>query len=144
LTLAEPGGGSSGILVGRPLLKRDPVLPEKALLHQVTTRSEGTATVEIQLEAPEGARRVQVVGDFSFWEPMEMERDGARWSLRLEIPYGVHHYGFLVDEEWFLPEDAPDGVPDEWGRRNATMVIEGSIPAPHESTSIGAEGEVGK
>ena len=52
-------------------------------------------------------------------------RDGDEWVGRLTIEPGTHHFGFLADGEWFLPEDTPDTVPDEWGRTNATIVIEG-------------------
>jgi hypothetical protein len=53
-----------------------------------------------------------------------MSSDGTLWSVQVEIPNGVHHFGFLADGDWFLPDDAPDSVPDEWGRKNATIVIE--------------------
>ena len=43
----------------------------------------------------------------------------------LEIGNGTHDFGFLVDDEWFVPDDAPDVVPDEWGHQSATLVIEG-------------------
>ena len=36
---------------------------------------------------------------------------------------GVHHYGFRVDGEWYVPEGHSGNVPDEWGRMNATLVV---------------------
>ena len=36
---------------------------------------------------------------------------------------GFHHFGFLVDGEWWIPEGVQGAVPDEWGRVNATMVV---------------------
>jgi hypothetical protein len=42
------------------------------------------------------------------------------------VPAGAHHYGFLADGEWYLPADEPSAVQDEWGRKNAILVIEGS------------------
>ena len=80
--------------------------------------------MEIQLEAPKGTERIEVIGDFTFWDPVPMNSDGTLWSVQIEIPYGIHHFGFLADGDWFVPEDAPDSVPDEWGRMNATIVIE--------------------
>ena len=124
LTLAEPGGGSGGILVGHRLVGRDPLPPPKPPLHQVLERSDDTAVVEIQLDAPKGTLRVELIGDFTFWDPVAMNHDGALWSVEIEIPYGIHHFGFLTDGDWYVPEDAPDSVPDEWGRMNATIVIE--------------------
>ncbi len=55
-----------------------------------------------------------------------MRREGNRWIAELSVPIGTHHYGFMVDDEWYVPDDAPDVVPDEWGRRSATLVIEGA------------------
>jgi hypothetical protein len=144
LTLAEPGGGSGGILVGRRLIGRDPLPPAKPPLHRVLERSDGAARVEIHVDAPRGAERVELMGDFTFWEPVSMNSDGTRWSVRLEVPEGTHHFGFLVDDEWFLPDDAPDAVPDEWGRKNATFVIEGRHPVSSMKYPEGTEGAVGK
>jgi hypothetical protein len=125
LTLAEPGGGSGGILVGRRLFGRDPLSPAKAPLYRVLEQTGRAATVEIHVDAPGGTGQMELMGDFTFWEPVPMEHDGSRWSIQLAVPIGIHHFGFLADGEWYLPEDTPDAVPDDWGRRNATMVIEG-------------------
>jgi hypothetical protein len=124
LTLAEPGGGTGGVLVGRRLVGRDALPAPRPPLHRVLDRSLQGAAVEIYVEAPPGTGRMEVMGDFTFWEPVPMERDGSNWAVRLEIPPGTHHFGFLADGEWFLPADAPDAVSDDWGRKNATMVIE--------------------
>ena len=124
LTLAEPGGGSGGILLGRRIVGRDPLPPPRPPLHRVLEHSDDAAIVEIHVEAPRGTRQVELIGDFTLWEPVPMEGEGARWSVQLEILDGIHHFGFLVDGDWFLPEDAPDAISDEWGRKNATIVIE--------------------
>jgi hypothetical protein len=125
LTLAEPGGGSGGILLGRRVLGRDPLPPARPPLHEVVEQEGSLARVRIHVRPPRGSGTVQVLGDFTLWEPVGMEKEGTAWIVELEIPAGTHHFGFLVDGSWFLPEDAPDAVPDEWGRRNATLVIEG-------------------
>ncbi len=65
------------------------------------------------------------MGDFTLWEPLAMSGAGTEWTVETELAEGTYHYGFLVDGVWYLPDDAPDAVPDEWGRRSATLVIEG-------------------
>jgi len=125
LTLAEPGGGSAGILLGRRIAGNGPIPSPDPPLHEVLALSGGTARVRIDVEAPPGTERLEVMGDFTLWEPIRMSRNGSIWSVELAIPEGIHHFGFLADGDWYLPEDAPDTVPDEWGRRNATMIIEG-------------------
>ncbi len=145
LTLTEPGGGSGGILVGRRLMGKDPLPPPKPPLHRVVEKSVGGAVVEIRAEAPEGTQQLAVMGDFTLWEPVAMTRDGARWSVQMEIPSGTHHFGFLADGDWYLPEDAPDAVPDDWGRKNATIVIEeGQDPAPPANGPRSGEGAAGR
>lgn len=124
LTLAEPGGGAGGILLGRRLLGRDPLPAAGSPLHEVLGQNGDRARVRIRVQPPRETREVHLLGDFTLWEPVTMDRDGKEWVVELEIQEGTHHFGFLADGEWFVPEDAPDAVPDEWGRRNATLVIE--------------------
>ncbi len=124
LTLAEPGGGSGGILLGRRLLGSDPLPRARPPLHRVVEQGGEEAIVEVRVAGPGGARQMELTGDFTFWEPVAMAREGELWTVRVEVPYGTHHFGFLADGDWYLPDEAPDAVPDEWGRKNATMVIE--------------------
>ena len=52
-----------------------------------------------------------------------MTRRGQRWEVEMEVEAGAHHYGYLVDGEWYVPEDDRSLVPDEWGRMTALLVI---------------------
>jgi 1,4-alpha-glucan branching enzyme len=79
----------------------------------------------MSIEAPAGAGTVELLGDFTLWEPVPMRRRNGRWEIELEVGPGTHHYGFLVDDEWHVPDDTRDVVPDEWGRLSAILVIEG-------------------
>ena len=126
LLLAEPGRSAGGVLLGRRILGRDPLAPSPAApLHHVVGTSVEGARIRLSVKAPEGAAAVAVLGDFTLWEPVAMEAEDGRWTLEMDVPAGTHHFGFLVDGNWYLPDDAPDAVPDEWGRRSATLVIEG-------------------
>jgi len=124
LTLAEPGGGSGGILIGRRILGGEPLYRVNPPLHEVLENGGTLARVRIHVEAPRGTEAVQLLGDFTLWEPVGMTQDGKKWVVEVEIPEGTHHFGFLADGAWYVPDDAPDAVSDEWGRRNATLVIE--------------------
>jgi len=125
LTLAEPGGGSGGVLLGRSLYRKELDLEGARVPYEVVTDGIGAARVRIGVDAPDGAREVSVLGDFTLWDAVPMQRDGDRWIAEVDVPYGTHHYGFLVDDEWYVPEDTQDVVPDEWGRLSAILVIEG-------------------
>ena len=126
LTLAQPGSGSGGMLVGRTLLSTAEGPLASSAPYEIIEYGETTSRVRIRLEVPEGATTVLLLGDFTFWDPLPMRRTGDSWIAELDVGVGTHHFGFLVDDEWYLPDDAPDVVPDEWGRMSATLVIEGA------------------
>ncbi len=86
--------------------------------------TQGGRVVSFAIRAPE-ADSVALTGDFSGWEPMAMESRGdGWWRLDRVLPPGLHHFGFLVDGNWAIPEDAPGVVEDGWGRRNASIVVD--------------------
>ena len=124
LLLAEPGRGAEGVLLGRRILGADAEPRSRGALYRVVEEDGAGARVRFRVEVPTDAHGVQVLGDFTLWEPVAMTADGSRWTVELEVPIGTHHFGFLVDGSWYLPDDAPDAVPDEWGRRSATLVVE--------------------
>ncbi len=129
LTLAQPGSGGGGFLVGRsmfPVSAGDPADDFSTAPYQIVEYGEARSRVLLRVTPPAGTTSMVVVGDFNLWEAAEMQQqsDGS-WTIEIDVPAGTHHFGYLADEEWFIPDDAPDVVPDEWGRLNATLVIEG-------------------
>lgn len=140
LTLSEPGGGSGGLLVGWRVLGTDALPAPHPPLHQILDRVGDVARVRFHVQAPAGASRVELMGDFTLWEPVAMRREGNQWIVDLEVPDGTFHFGFLVDGAWFLPDDAPDTVSDEWGRKNSTIVIENGRPTLQPSAGEAMEG----
>lgn len=126
LTLTEAASGSAGILFGINVFssERDADVTPDAL-PVVLSRSTTGARVRVSIAVPPGAHAVDLAGDFTLWEPVAMRRSGGRWTVDVDVPVGTHHYGFLVDDEWYLPDDLHDVVPDEWGRESAILVIEG-------------------
>lgn len=126
LTLAQPGSGGGGVLISRSLYTTLESGSGGRPMTEVLEYGASSSRVRMTLAAPESATRVQLLGDFTLWDPVEMARDGDTWEVELDIPVGTHHFGYLVDGEWYVPDDAPDVVPDEWGRSTATLVIEGA------------------
>ena len=126
LTLAEPGSGGGGILLGRNLYSSaDAITGGGNGPYEVLARDAGRARVRVTVEVPRDATSVQLLGDFTLWDPAPMRRVGNQWVLEVDVVEGTHHYGFLVNDEWYLPGDTKDVVPDEWGRESAILVIEG-------------------
>lgn len=126
LTLAEPGSTSGGLLVGRSLYTRAVGPAPGAQPWRIVSATPTVAIVHVSIEAPPTARAVSLLGDFTLWETVPMRRHDGRWEVELAVPAGTHHYGFLVDDEWYVPDDTRDVVPDEWGRLSAILVIEGA------------------
>jgi hypothetical protein len=126
LLLAEPGRGAGGMLVGRRILGSSSAHLHVPL-YEVEERRAADAHVHFAVQAPAGARSVELLGDFTLWKPVPMTSRGGSWTAEVDVPAGTYHFGFLVDGAWYLPADAADAVPDEWGRKSATVVIEGEV-----------------
>lgn len=78
--------------------------------------------IEFSVSAAE-ADSVAITGDFTDWRPVAMHRGDDRWTVEMRVAPGTYHFGFLVDGRWYVPQDAPGRVSDEWGRENATLVV---------------------
>lgn len=118
LVRSQPGG-QGGLVIGRRLVRFGPGGPTPVVALRPTS---GGAAARFRLE-DKAARRVEILGDFSDWEPQAMVQDGGAWVLEIPLTAGTYHFGFLVDGEWFVPEDAPGRVSDDWGQMNATIVV---------------------
>ena len=118
LTLVEPGK-QTGLMVGVRVVSFGG--KRVGAVHEVV-REGRPARVRVHVTLP-SAGSVELLGDFSDWRSVPLQRDGLIWSAEIEVDPGTYHFGFLVDGEWWLPEDLQGTVPDEWGRRNATMIV---------------------
>ncbi len=71
-----------------------------------------------------GAQSVEVVGDWTDWQPVPMRRarDG-RWTLDLTLPPGVHRFNLIVDgERWIVPDGVPS-VDDGFGGETGLLIV---------------------
>ncbi len=118
LVQSEPGG-QGGLVIGRRLVRFDPGGATPVVVLRSTS---GGAAAQFRVE-DRAAQRIEVLGDFSGWEPQAMVQDGSDWVLEIPLTAGTYHFGFLVDGEWFVPEGAPGRVSDDWGQMNATIVV---------------------
>lgn len=119
--LGSPPGVNGGALVSwSPRLGPAPPAP----VYEVAG-----GYVVFRLRRPE-AGQVSVVGDFSDWRPVPMVRKGDVWEVRMPVEPGLHHFAFRVNGDWYVPQDAPGQVDDEFGRRDATLIVPGSGDGP--------------
>lgn len=66
---------------------------------------------------------VQVAGDFSEWQPLSMERDGAFWVARVRLPPGKYRVAVAVNQgQWRAPRNLAR-VRDDYGGEAGLVVI---------------------
>lgn len=100
--------------------RRDAGLP-------VGTTVETANAVRFDLQLPNDAKEVALVGDFNGWDenatPMLRRGEDGTWSARVSLPPGRHVYAFVIDgQQWLVDPLAPQ-VPDEgYGPANALIV----------------------
>ncbi len=77
----------------------------------------------LRVQAPTAAR-VEIMGDFTHWEPVALDRDAnGRWSVRFAVAPGIHRMNVRVDGG---PWGVPPGVPvlhDEFSGAVGMLVI---------------------
>lgn len=118
------------------------VVPDPAAGLPVRVVDPRRGRVAFRLEG-EDAERVVVAGDFSGWSEVPLERRDGTWFVELILDPGLYHYGFLVDGEWYVPEDAPGRTEDEWGRPTAVFLVPevtGDAPRGRERVTSGDPG----
>lgn len=73
------------------------------------------------------ARDVQLVGDFSDWEPLEnsmiQEKGKPMWTGVISLKAGTYQYKFIVDGEWTVDPSNPEVVTTPMGVRNSAVNV---------------------
>ncbi|MBA3672667.1 MAG: hypothetical protein H0W68_11700 [Gemmatimonadaceae bacterium] len=86
----------------------------------VTAPGDGAAVLHIRAD---GARRVQMMGDFSDWQPVEMAYVAGSFRRELRAAPGTHHVMVRVDDgEWRPPSNTPS-VADDFGGHAGLLVV---------------------
>jgi chromosome partitioning protein len=73
------------------------------------------------------ARDVQLVGDFSDWEPLEnsmiQEQGKPMWNGIISLKAGTYQYKFIVDGKWKVDPSNPEVVTTSLGARNSAVNV---------------------
>lgn len=104
-SLLAPGGRFLRMSLRASLGRRAPA-PSARLAAPVGFRSERLAAGIVEFSLPAGkARRVELMGDFTDWAPVDLERDrGGRWRIRLPAEPGLHRVNVRYDGgPWLVP-----------------------------------------
>jgi hypothetical protein len=112
---------SIGVRFGEPA--RDAVRAGRARATvRVETDGEGDRRM-LRVRAP-GAHRVEVMGDFTGWEPLELAPSGELFSAEVAISAGTHRLVVRIDGgDWAAAANTPT-VDDDFGGRVGLLVIE--------------------
>ncbi|MEO7083977.1 MAG: glycogen-binding domain-containing protein [Gemmatimonadaceae bacterium] len=82
---------------------------------RVTVIALGNGRGRIEIRGVDGAR-LEVMGDFTSWQPVELERDGGVWRLAREMSAGLHRIAIRIDGgEWLAPANLPRANDDLGG-----------------------------
>lgn len=104
------GLAAAGILVGIA-----------ATLWWTGRTSNGFVTVKFTLNAPR-AERVAIVGDFTDWRPVGLERSGDTWEVSLQVPRpGRYQYSFVLNGRMLVIDPKRDEV--EQDRRGTCFSV---------------------
>lgn len=79
---------------------------------------------EIRIRAP-GASAVEIAGDFTYWEPVQMRNAGNGWWVAsLKLPAGIYHMNVRADNgSWSVPAGMTV-IQDEFAGSVGILVIE--------------------
>ncbi len=79
--------------------------------------------VRVAVNAPPSARRVEIMGTFTGWEPVELTYGPGGWSAFVTASPGSHQVQVRVDRGgWRVPSNLPV-VTDEFGQRAGMIVL---------------------
>jgi hypothetical protein len=70
-----------------------------------------------------GARQVEVMGDFTGWEPQSLERKGATFERAMAIASGTHRMLLRIDGGAWKPAANTPSVDDDLGGRAGLLVV---------------------
>jgi 1,4-alpha-glucan branching enzyme len=86
------------------------------------TVSDREGVRQLRVRAP-GARRVEVMGDFTDWEAVELSPAGELFERAIPITSGTHRLLLRIDGGEWIPAANTPGVDDDLGGRVGLLVV---------------------
>lgn len=89
------------------------------------TKGHKKGTVRFAFKPGNGARKIQMAGDFNNWQPARMrkQKDGSFVAV-VPLPAGNYEYKFLVDGQWVLDGDNSSWAVNPYGTMNSVVHAE--------------------
>ncbi|HEY8470022.1 MAG TPA: glycogen-binding domain-containing protein, partial [Longimicrobiales bacterium] len=123
--LARAPFGRIGLRFGLPASADPvPIAVPAAAAPSLVVRDAGGGYATLRAHVP-GARRVEVKGAFTDWQPVDLAAVGSGfWEARLRMTPGVHRVNMRVDGgAWIVPPGLPSLV-DEFAGAVGVVVVE--------------------
>jgi hypothetical protein len=124
LTQRLPGGRYATLSLRFSLNRRSARRIEEPAVALAFETTRGDANEQIfNVYAPR-ARRVELMGDFTDWHPVELSREAdGRWTVTLPVASGAHRLNIRVDSgDWIVPPGVTP-VKDEFNGVVGTVII---------------------
>jgi len=119
-----PGGRfvSLGLRITPRRVRPIPVQAVAPIVFTVEQASGGAIGFEV-----EGARRVEIAGDWNGWQPEPMATDSrGRWLVPAGLAPGAYRFNLRVDgERWYVPEGVPT-LDDGFGGTVGVLIVAGN------------------
>ncbi len=116
------GDAAQSITVGLRLQGSSPVVVRARRARPIIHVTGDSAQRTVRVRAA-GARRVEIMGDFSDWEPVELAPAGDGFSTIVAMPAGNRRIVVRVDGgTWLLAANTP-AVDDDFGGRVGLLLV---------------------
>jgi hypothetical protein len=110
------------ITMGIRLNEPTPIEARTARSRPIIQVGDDTTGQVLRVRAP-GARRVEVMGDFTEWEPFELASTGDVFSRAVSLSSGTHRVVVRLDGGPWLPAANTPAVDDDFGGRVGLLVV---------------------
>ena len=92
---------------------------------RVSRLRSGQVEVEVAVSGEATVSRVEIMGDFTDWLPVDLDPTGERrWRARLAIVPGIHYLNVRYDGGPWQPPPGTAVVADDFGRVTGMIVVE--------------------
>lgn len=81
-------------------------------------------TIKFSVTPSNGAKKVQIAGDFTDWRPVDMrkQKNGA-YAATVPVPGGSHEYKFIFDGQWVVDPDNSAWAVNPFGTLNSVAQL---------------------
>jgi hypothetical protein len=110
------------IALGMRFFEASPALARASRARPVVQLSGAGARRLLRVTAT-GARRVEIMADFTDWSPLELGRSGGPFERELELSAGTHRMLVRIDGGAWRPAANTPAVDDDLGGRVGLLVV---------------------